>query len=71
MAIKRQDIQIEDTTLVEDGAGISPEQLDREVLDYILSDGWIDIAGQYANTISVRNSGRQARRMHKHINSSC
>ena len=23
--------------------------------DYILRDGWIDIAGQCANTISVRN----------------
>ena len=40
-----------DTTLVDGGASIS------EFLDYILRDGWIDIAGQCANTISVRNSG--------------
>ena len=46
-----------DTTLVDGGASISPEELGREFLDYILRDGWIDIAGQCANTISVRNSG--------------
>ena len=27
---------------------ISPEELGREFLDYILRDGWIDIAGQCA-----------------------
>ena len=46
-----------DTTLVDGGASISPEELGSEFLDYILRDGWIDIAGQCANTISVRNSG--------------
>ena len=46
-----------DTTLVDGGASISPEELGSELLDYILRDGWIDIAGQCANTISVRNSG--------------
>ena len=44
-----------DATLVDGGASISPEELGREFLDYILRDGWIDIAGQCANTISVRN----------------
>ena len=34
----------------------SPKKLGREFLDYILKDGWIDIAGQCATTISVRNS---------------
>ena len=57
MGIKRQEIQIEDTTLVEGGASISPEQLAWEFLNYILRDGWIDIAGQCANTIHIRNSG--------------
>ena len=33
------------------------EKLGREFLNDILRDGWIDIAGQCANTISVRNSG--------------
>ena len=28
-----------------------------ECLDYIWRDGWIDIAGQWANAISVRESG--------------
>ena len=46
-----------DTTLVDGGASIRPEELGSEFLDYILRDGWIDIAGQCANTISVRNSG--------------
>ena len=46
-----------DTTLVDGGASISPKELGSEFLDYILRDGWIDIAGQRANTISVRNSG--------------
>ena len=44
-----------DTTLVDGGVSISPEELGREFLDYILRDGWMDIAGQCANTISVRN----------------
>ena len=46
-----------DTTLVDGGASrtTSPEELRREVLDYILRDGWIDIAGQCANTINGRN----------------
>ena len=44
-----------DTTLVDGGASISPEKLGREFLDYILRDGWMDITGQCANTISVRN----------------
>ena len=43
------------TTLVDGGDSISPEELGREFLDYILREGWIDIAGQCANTISVRN----------------
>ena len=47
MGIKRQEIQIEDTTLVEGGASISPEKLSWEFLDYILRDGWIYIAGQW------------------------
>ena len=33
-----------DTTLVDGGASISPEELGGEFLDYILRDGWIDIA---------------------------
>ena len=49
VGIKRHEIQIEDATLVEGGASINPEKLDREFLDYILRDGWIDIAGQCAN----------------------
>ena len=57
MGLKRQEIQIEDTTLVEGGGSISPEKLAWEFLEYILRDGWIDIAGQCANTIRVRNSG--------------
>ena len=57
MGIKRQEIHIEDTTLVEGGASISTEKLAWEFLDYILRDGWIDIAGQCANTIRVRNGG--------------
>ena len=56
MGIKGQKIQIEDTTLIEVGASISPEKVGREFVDYSLRDGWIDIAGQCANT-SVRNSG--------------
>ena len=40
-----------DTTLVDGGASISPEELGRAFLDYILRDGWIDIAGQCANTM--------------------
>ena len=44
-----------DTTLVDGGVSIGPEG--SEVLDYILRDGWIDIAGQCDNTISARNSG--------------
>ena len=47
-----------DTTLVDGGASISPEELGRAFLDYILRGGWIDhvdIAGQCDNTISVRN----------------
>ena len=43
-----------DTALVDGSACISPEKLGREFLDYILRDGWIDIAGQCANTINVR-----------------
>ena len=39
MGIKGQEIQIEDTTLVEGGASISPEKLSWEFLDYILRDG--------------------------------
>ena len=39
-----------DTTLVDGGASISPEELGMAFLDYILRDGWIDIAGQCANT---------------------
>ena len=35
-----------DTTLVDGGASISPEELGSEFLDYILRDGWIDIAVQ-------------------------
>ena len=46
-----------DATLVDGGASISPEELGRKCLDYIMRDGWIDIAGQCANTISVRNGG--------------
>ena len=57
VGIKGQELQIENATLVEGGASINPEKLDREFLDYILRDGWIDIAGQCANTISARNSG--------------
>ena len=45
-----------DTTLVDGDASISPEELGNEFLDYILRDGWIDIAGQCANTLSVRYS---------------
>ena len=41
--------------LVDGGASISPEELGREFLDYILRDGWIDIVGQCANTVSVTN----------------
>ena len=47
VGIKRQEIQIEDTTLVEVGDSISPEKLGRECL----RDGWIDITGQCANTL--------------------
>ena len=45
----------QDATLVDGGASISPEELGRECLDYVMRDGWIDITGQCANTINVRN----------------
>ena len=51
--------QIEDTTLLEGGGSISQRNWARNV--WIIFGGmvhrWIDIAGQWANTISVRESG--------------
>ena len=39
------------------GSSLSRVKLGREFLDYILRDGWIDIAGRCANTISDREGG--------------
>ena len=36
---------------------VSVREIGKECLDYIWRDGWINIAGQWANTISARKSG--------------
>ena len=59
MGLKRQEIHIEDTTLVEGGGSISPRYWVGNI--WIIFGGMVGLILQWADTISGREQGRKKR----------